>query len=130
MRELKFRAWIKEFKIMKEVSSMHLNTKKCTVTAKPGGFGRPDISFTFDEVELMQFTGVLDMDGTEIYEGDIVQCFAGLDTTDMVVLFEAGEFRMVPVSKISTYRTGWGYHAVDNFEKMVVGNIYIKEMFK
>lgn len=69
MREIKFRAWQKE----------HL--EMCDVTAIDQvkgllGFGndngKVDYWLDIEECELMQYTGLKDKKGVEIYEGDIV----------------------------------------------------------
>lgn len=68
MREIKFRVWIKDQKRIMPVSNLRVIDGKISV-AYGGDF---HVYFFEDEIELMQFTGLKDKSGKEIYEGDIV----------------------------------------------------------
>ena len=72
-REIKFRAWNKEDKIMidlQKITPLALNDMMNTQLNLQGRSGL-FIPF-FKELELMQYTGLHDKNGKEIYEGDIV----------------------------------------------------------
>ena len=73
-REIKFRAWNKEDKIMvdlQKITPLALNDMMNTQLNLQGRSGL-FIPF-FKELELMQYTGLKDRNGKEIYEGDIIR---------------------------------------------------------
>lgn len=72
MREIEFRAWLKNEKKMVNVKSIHLGRKKVMYgySESPQNYGNKTCSF--QDCELMQYTGKKDKNGTKIFESDIV----------------------------------------------------------
>jgi uncharacterized phage protein (TIGR01671 family) len=68
-RIIKFRAWDKQRKEMFQVQS--LNTYSDRDNSKPFQVRRYQSDLP-EDFELMQFTGLLDKNGKEIYEGDVL----------------------------------------------------------
>lgn len=124
MREIKFRAWIKDENIMVQVKSLHLGTNKIMYGIS-GEYHYGNITVSIDKVKLMQYTGLKDKNGKEIYEGDIIKInVAGVINKRVKVVCENGAF--------GVYWKAWGepreelhyFNSFCNTEFEVLGNIY------
>ena len=71
MREIKFRAWVKTKNIMREVLGSHYNKKNYWLRHGENN----NIIELREDIILMQYAGIKDIAGREVYEGDIVEYF-------------------------------------------------------
>jgi len=109
MKQIKFRAFDKKTKKIFPVSALHSNGA-VHIDVYPDSKAEYKNA---DEVELMQFTGLHDKNGKEIYEGDI--CRYDNDFRFEVV-FRKGSF-CAPTSKNA-------FVIFDETQSEIIGNIY------
>ena len=106
MREIRFRAWEKFLKQMIPVDNIDFEQKMINTESAWR---------MFDEIEIMQYTGLKDKNGKEIYEGDILRD----EHTQKIRAVEYNSPSFVLVD--SNRYFFWNCHYD---EQEVIGNIY------
>lgn len=115
MRQLKFRAYFHGQKIMENGASISFDGCESEYVGNMQGFD--------EKITIMQFTGLHDKNGKEIYEGDILRWVSSNP-------FSLGEIRKVQVSYVEARywcHGSIGVYLADllsNERCEVIGNIY------
>lgn len=128
MREIKFRAWDKQLKkmvftgfyIIGETTVFDLLNQHFQATKKKGSLDR------LNDAVIMQYTGLKDKNGKEIYEGDIVECkldFPNYNLKTETFVVEYGKF--IRKNHNAGFYPFYGtINAYEIIESEVIGNIW------
>lgn len=130
MREIKFRAWDAERKILREVYNLHFNGYPiegvCGCDVLRTDNSNYEHWILTEEIKIMQWTGLKDKNGTDIYESDLVKAYDKIYQIE----FNLGSFLFIN----KKYRLDWRFvcnnaddfrnhpDVMDQFE--VISNIY------
>ncbi len=117
MREIKFRAWNKIFKVMGDVSVLEWYKNSSIfayIRANNSVSGFQTDATTVDEIVLMQYTGLKDKNGEEIYEGDILKVIVG----------NKYEYMEVYLIQDKEHNGIYSFDPLDLEDIEVIGNIY------
>ena len=118
----KFRAWHKPMQRMSEVLAISYERQKVKIRHLRG---TTHMTVLFDDVELMQSTGLVDKNGQEIFEGDIVE-FEDADDIENVYINQ-GVIEWCQGGFTVSNRTTVTLDDLldeDTLEVTIVGNIY------
>lgn len=117
MREIGFRAWHRSSRRMFKVSHLDLAKKEVSGVADQ----QQEAVFPWDDCDLMQDTGLRDMKGRPIYEGDIVDDThgrIGIQQSTLVVKWNEEEVGF-GLYDSRNKKIWWKPHLFE-----VIGNIY------
>ena len=120
---IKFRAWDKKLQTMLDVSL--IDFKKGVLVGEHWEFGETNF-MSFDEIELMQSTGLFDRNGNEVFVGDIIKCTRGCPHEVYLEKEYGGTFiGGMPAIYLKGIREGYAWTEHEE----ILGNVYENKGF-
>ena len=96
MKELKIKAWLKKEKKMVSIIGIDFNYEYIRYTEDDNLFNENYKTAEFKNIELLQFTGLKDNGGQELYEADVIKFNDGIDDIYGLISYddEDGTYRV------------------------------------
>ena len=119
MKELKIKAWLKKEKKMVSIIGIDFNYEYIRYTEDDNLFNSDYKVAEFKDIELLQFTGLKDNGGQELYEADVIKFNDGVDDIYGLISYddEDGTYR-VSYENVTEHLS----NMAGDFE--IVGNIF------
>ncbi|HHG8181195.1 TPA: YopX family protein [Streptococcus pneumoniae] len=129
----RYRAWIKTEKRMffsDDILAIDYENKEIVTQQVYFENGLPDdrdiYCYDFDEIELMQSTGLKDKNGKEVFVGDIIKCTRGcLHEVYIEKEYGGTYFGGMPAVYLKDLREGYAWTEHEE----IIGNIYENKEF-
>lgn len=119
-REIKFRMWDKPNRTMRPVKELHFGddgSGRTVLVDTPGRYYSPCVDG--ESCVLLQYTGLKDRDGTDIYEGDIIDAWSQGSHQVGVTTWGLIGFYIKILPPVCSWHFSGGYEPCK-----VIGNIY------
>ncbi len=128
MSNLKFRAWHKTDNNMFKVSSMNwndeFNPRLVSIGLEDENGRWAGLIDNLNEIELMQWTGLTDKNGKDIYDGDILKFSDDGDLGKGRVRFSSGMFWIMCFDSLFDDMSLSEYAECPDYQIEIISNIY------